>query len=234
MEATTPINAEDIELYIDNEFDLYRDIWTPITTDLTKQKETGTYDRDEAETAFRYLIRIGVRKYQKAFPDSSISTAVIVETGKSMRNRFEVEHGLGNYEYLLPTASQKEFIEICYKIGMKNYWCSGKAARSDGDLIVEEDRLNRNSFKICTGLAELKEIMTQSNWCLGTSCIFNDLCFMNQVEGGGEWLVLKRFGDGAIAFESMSMALIIEDGEFEETISRLEAATKEQCKTQTY
>ena len=156
------------------------------------------------------------------------------EAAESMRNRFEVEHGLGNYEYLMPTASQKEFIEMCYKIGMKNGWCSGRYAIQDGDYITEEDRLNKNSFKIYHELAELKETLSRSNWCIGTACIYNDLCFMNQVDGGGEWLTIKRFGKEAIAFESMTMSLIIQDGEFEETISRLEAATKEQCQTRTY
>lgn len=236
MTETTQIeiDADDLELYIDNEFDLYRDIWTPITTELTKKKAASTYDRDEAETAFMYLIRAGVRKYQKEFPETRISPAVMVETGKSMCDRFEVEHSLGNYEYLLPTASQKEFMEMCYKIGMKNGWCSGKYAMQDGDCIVEEDRLNRNSFKVYADLAELKETLSRSNWCIGTSCIYNDLCFMNQVEGGGEWLTIKRFGDEAIAFESISMSLIIKDGEFEDMIRRLETATKGQCRTLNY
>lgn len=236
MTETTTIDAEDLELYIDNEFDLYRDIWTPITTELTKKKDAGTYDRDEAETAYMYLIRAGVRKYSKEFPDTRISPEVMRETGESITDRFEIEYSLGNYAYLVPeiTASQKEFIEMCYKIGMKNYWCSGTAARSDGDYIVEEDRLNKNSFKIYENLEEIKETLSRDNWCLGTSCIYNDLCFMNQVDGGGEWLTIKRFGDEAIAFESMSMAAIIKDGKFEETIRRLATATKEQCQTLTY
>jgi hypothetical protein len=233
---TTPIDAEDLELYIDNEFDLYQDIWVPITTDLTKQKKKGTYDREDAYTAYMYLIRAGVRKYSREFPDSTISPAAMIETGKSMRDRFEIEHSLGNYAYLIeePTDSQKEFIEMCYKIGMKNGWCSGRYAIQDGDYITEEDRLNRNSFKVYTDLEELKETLSHSNWQLGESCIYHDLCFMNQVSGGGEWLTIKRFGDEAIAFESMSMALICKDGKFEKTISRLEAATKEQCQTLTY
>lgn len=234
MTETTPIDAEDLELYIDNEFDLYRDLWTPITTDLTKKKDAGTYDRDEADEAFLYLIRAGVQKYQKEFPETRIYPAVMVETGKSMCDRFEVEHSLGNYEYLLPTASQKEFMEMCYKIGMKNHWCSGKAAIEDGDYVVEEDRLNRDSFKIFDSLDKLKEYFARGNWCLGSSFIYNDLCFMNQVDGGGEWLTIKRFGDEAIAFESMSMSLIIKDEKFEDTIRRLEAATKEQCRTLNY
>lgn len=236
MTETTPIDAEDLQLYIDNEFDLYRDIWTPITTELTRRKDAGTYDREEAAVAFKFLTGDGARKYLKEFPESSISEEVKQETAESMRDRFEVEHSLGNYAYLIPeiTDSQKEFIEMCYKIGMKNGWCSGQYAIQDGDYIVEEDRLNKNSFKIYTDLEELKETLSRDNWCLGTSCIYNDLCFMNQVDGGGEWLTIKRFGDEAIAFESMSMSLIIKDGEFEETISRLEAATKKQCQTWTY
>jgi len=236
METTTPITAEDLELYIDNESDLYHMIWVPITTELTRRKDAGTYNSNEAVTAFLFLIGDGSRKYVKEFPESSISEEVQHETAESMQDRFEVEHSLGNYAYLVPeiTDSQKEFIEMCYKIGMKNGWCSGKYAMQDGDFITEEDRLNRNSFKIIIDLDELKEVMGRSNWSLGTSCIYHDLCFMNQVDGGGEWLTIKRFGDEAIAFESMTMELIVQDGTFEETLQRLEAATKEQCKTLTY
>ena len=231
------IDAEDLELYIDNESDLYKEVWIPITTELTRKKDAGTYSHEDAATAFMFLIVDGTRKYLKEFPDSSISKDVQRETAESMRDRFEVEHGLGNYAYLVErstSAAQDEFIKICYKIGMKNHWCSGKAAIEEGDYIMEEDRLNRNSFKIFDSLDELKEHFARGNWCLGSSFIYNDLCFINQVDGGGEWLTIKRFGDEAIAFESMSMSLIIKDGDFEDTIRRLEEATKEQCRTQNY
>lgn len=235
MTTTTPIDAEALELYIDNEYDLYHDLWTPITTELTKQKKNGTYNREDALTAYMYLIRAGVRKYSREFPGTVTNPAAMIETAESMRDRFEIEHSLGNYEYLIeePTDRQKEFIEMCYKIGRNNHYCSGTADSYDG-LLSEEDCLNRNSFKVYTDLEELKETLSHSNWCLGTSCIYNDLCFINQISGGGEWLTIKRFGDEAIAFESMSMALICKDGNFEKTISRLEAATKEQCQTLTW
>ena len=231
------IDAGDLELYIDNDYVLYHEVWTPITTELTKKKEEGTYSHKDAVTAFMFLIVDGKRKYIKEFPDSSISEEVQRETAESMRDQFEVEHSLGNYAYLVEESTsphQQKFIDMCYDIGMKNGWCSGSFAMQDGDFITEEDRLNRNSFKIYTDLEELKETLSRNNWCLGASCVYNDLCFMNQVDGGGEWLTIKRFGDEAIAFESMSTALIIEDGKFEEMIKRLEAATKEQCKTLTY
>jgi hypothetical protein len=113
MTETTPINAEGLELYIDNDGILYREIWTPITTELTKQKSKGTYDHAEAAIAFRFLVGDGAWQYVKEFPDSSISEEVKQETAESMRDRFEIEHSLGNYTYLIPeiTEHQKEFIE---------------------------------------------------------------------------------------------------------------------------
>lgn len=138
---------------------------------------------------------------------------------------------------LKPTLEDEEtqnFIDMCYKIGMKNGWCSGRYAMDDGDFIVEEDRLNKNSFTVFTDLNKLKEDMSHRNWCLGQAFVYHDLCFMNQVDGGGEWLTIKRFNDEAISFESISMHLVIEDGEFEDLIERLEKATKEQCQTLDY
>ncbi|MBW1860327.1 MAG: hypothetical protein JRI70_09725 [Deltaproteobacteria bacterium] len=235
-EEPVTVDAEDLQFYIDNDRDLYREIWTPTTAELTRRKSTGTYDPDVAITAFRFLTGDGARKYIKEFPGSIITDEVRHETAVSMRDRFEIEHSLGNYEYLEEhlTPVQTQFIEECYQIGMRNGWCSGKFAQMDGDYIVEEDRLNKNSFKIYADLEELKDVLSRSNWCLGTSCVYHDLCFMNQVDGGGEWLTIKRFDDEVIAFESMSMSIIVEAGEFEDTIQRLEAATKEQCRTYTY
>ena len=132
------------------------------------------------------------------------------------------------------STRQNQFIEMAYQIGMANGWCSGRFAMQDGDFITEEDRLNRNSFATFTDLEKLKADMANTNWCLGSSFIYHDLCFMNQVDGGGEWLTIKRFDDEAIAFESISMHLVIEDGEFENLIRRLEAATKEQCRRLNY
>lgn len=105
---------------------------------------------------------------------------------------------------------EKEFWEECYKIGMKNPWCSGKAEMESGNFIVEEDRLNRKSVCVADNEDILREFFESGNWCLGQAIIYKELCFIQQVNGGDEWLTIKRFPNGNIEdFESISWALII-------------------------
>ena len=102
------------------------------------------------------------------------------------------------------TLKEKEFAEAAYKIGMNNGWCSGRYAIADGDFIVEEDRLNRESFSVVDTVEDLRAFFKQGNWVLGQAVIFKDLCFMEQVDGGSEFLVIKNGKDGCFAFESWS------------------------------
>lgn len=129
---------------------------------------------------------------------------------------------------------EREFKERAFKIGMANGWCSGRYAIEDGDFIVEEDRLNRNSFSVIHTIGELKDFFKQGNCCLGQAIIFKDLCFIQQVNGGDEWLTIKNFKDEAVDFESMSFKRIIKRGEFEGIINRLLKADKNACKMLEY
>ena len=96
----TPIDAADLQRYIDNERTLYERIWTPVTTSLTCKKDAGIYDHDAAVKAFKHLIDVGARQYQSEY-SVSVSSAVKIETAESMRDRFEAEYDLGNYKYLV-------------------------------------------------------------------------------------------------------------------------------------
>ena len=134
------------------------------------------------------------------------------------------------------TQEEKDFKERAYKIGMKNGWCSGEYDRQDGGFIVEEDRLNENSFSVAHDINTLKEFFKCGNWCLGQGIIFKNLCFINQINGGDEWLTIKNFEDEAINFESISFERMIErnKGEFEDVINRLLKADKTACKKLEY
>jgi len=123
---------------------------------------------------------------------------------------------------------QMKFWERAYKIGMKNGWCSGRYALEDGDYIVDEDRLNKNSGSEITDPENLLKFFKHGNWCLGQAVIYKNLCFIQQVNGGDEWLTIKDFDNEAIAFESISFESM-DYIEFEDLISRLLRATKSQC-----
>ena len=146
---------------------------------------------------------------------------------------------------LKPTSPyEKDFADRCYKLGMRNGWCSGRYATEEGDFIVEEDRLNRTSFSIIDGgdADTLKAFFRCGNWCLGSAVIYKNLCFIQQVDGGDEWLTIKDFEGGAISFESISFKHILdehengEDGDkdFDDYLARLLSASKEACLKLTY
>lgn len=126
------------------------------------------------------------------------------------------------------------FKALAYKKGMENGWCSGRYAEEDGDFMVEEDRLNLNSFIFVEDLLELEEFFRRGNWCLGQAVIFQELCFIQQIDGGDEWLTMKLFGNEVVVFESISFQPFIRHGEFDELLSQLQKASKEQCELLTY
>lgn len=144
-----------------------------------------------------------------------------------------------------------ERIKAIMKAANKNPWISGRVAIEDGDpLSALEYQFTKDSISECQTMEELKEKLDNGNWCIGQCFTFRDLVFINQVNGGDEWLTLKFFGDELVSFESITFRPMIHDykeieGEnfhmymkddkiprervFEWFIERLLKATKEQC-----
>jgi hypothetical protein len=70
------------------------------------------------------------------------------------------------------------------------------------------------SFREVSGVGELQELFDHGNWALRTGYILNDLAFVQQVDGGDEWLALKYEGGRWRDFESISFEHILKrDGE---------------------
>jgi hypothetical protein len=88
----------------------------------------------------------------------------------------------------------------------------------------------RKGFVECVDAAELAARLSHGNWCLGQAFFFGDLCFIQQVGGGDEWLVIKH----NVAFESASCGHMIAHGTFADFLSRIGAATLEQCASLAY
>ncbi|SEN01072.1 hypothetical protein SAMN05192574_102167 [Mucilaginibacter gossypiicola] len=116
-----------------------------------------------------------------------------------MKNDFDAKHLLDKWE----------------AIGKKNRWI-----REAHDPAFDKYMLVR-----CATAAELEAGLKQGNWCLGQGFHFKNLCFINQIDGGDEWLTIKD----DYAFESFTFSRIIERGEFKDYLQRLLNATKEQC-----
>lgn len=108
-------------------------------------------------------------------------------------------------------------------IGKKNPWIRK----------ADDPPFNTQSFCECQTDHELLERFKNANWSLGQAFFVGNLCFIQQVNAGDEWLTIK---DGT-PFESISFGLIIkEDGmaEAQKTIDDIRAATIEQCKKLDY
>lgn len=120
-------------------------------------------------------------------------------------------------------------------LAMENYWISGRAAIYDGDpFSAIENPLTENSFGVMPTIAELHETFLHGNWAIRCAFAYKNLAFINQVDGGDEWLVIKEFDDDLIAFESVSFGRMTDADGFEAYMARLLKATKEQCRHVTY
>lgn len=109
----------------------------------------------------------------------------------------------------------KELIEIWESIGLANPWIKDAT-----DPAFSKFMLIR-----VANLKDLKSIFQHGNWCLGQGFHFQNLCFINQIDGGDEWLTIKD----DYAFESVTFQKIIETGQFETYIQRLLKASKNDC-----
>ena len=116
---------------------------------------------------------------------------------------------------------QRAQVETWLKIGNQNQWIR-EAWDPPFDAL---------SFCICKDINDLAERILDGNWCLGQAYVLDDICFINQMNGGDEWLTIK----GNTSFESITMQTYNESDEEAETrlrntIARIQAATEEQCK----
>lgn len=98
-----------LELFIDNDSDLYRQMYTPILVNLMRKRRRGNYDSGLAIKAFYNLATEGAKKYFREHGGrgrwyNMFPTSVRRATAVSLRNRFEMEADLGNYDGMLERA----------------------------------------------------------------------------------------------------------------------------------
>ena len=109
----------------------------------------------------------------------------------------------------------KDLIATWEAIGLENPWIAE----------ANDPPFSKYMLIRVATLNELEYIFKQGNWCLGQGYYFKNLCFINQIDGGDEWLTIKD----DYAFESVTFKRIIEKGEFVSYLQSLLNATKEQC-----
>ena len=123
------------------------------------------------------------------------------------------------------TPEQRNLVRGWIKIGRQNPWISQ----------ADDPPFNELSFHICGQFRELAERLLHGNWCLGQAFALENLCFINQVDGGDEWLTIR----GVVPFESITMQSSRETREEAEarlaaTIERIRRATDEQLRCLEY
>lgn len=106
--------ARELELFIENDGDLYRQQYTPILKNLALKKAKGIYDHAKAVKLFRYMVdRADKIYFSQADPWRRQSGKVLTDTATrnhvadSLARKFEREYDLGNYGSLLPKKYQK-------------------------------------------------------------------------------------------------------------------------------
>lgn len=88
-------------------------------------------------------------------------------------------------------------IHTWYKIGNSNCWISA----------ADDPSFSEARFTECKTLDYLMDKLYAGNWCLGQAFYYKNLCFINQVDGGDEWLVIRD----DLSFESASCRQMIKD-----------------------
>lgn len=79
-------------------------------------------------------------------------------------------------------------------------------------------------------VSALRGFLGCGNWVIRTGIVYDDLAFIQQVNGGDEWWTLKKAPDGWEAFESWTFGGILERGaEFERAVASMQMATPEEC-----
>jgi len=124
---------------------------------------------------------------------------------------------------------QKSMISEWLSIAQQNPWIRQRGSGDANDTCAFEDSLTEQDFYECNSLEELYNRLIYGNWMLGQPFYFQNLCFINQINAGDEWLVIR----GGIAFESLT-AGAMEYEEFTDWIECVLNATEEDLRRLEY
>ena len=126
-------------------------------------------------------------------------------------------------------AQQILVIEKWLSIAQQNPWIRQRGSGDANDICAFEEALSELDFFQCGTIAELYSFLVRGNWMLGQPFYFQNLCFINQINAGDEWLVIRD----RIAFESLT-AEAMGFEEFKEWVKRVMNATEEDLRNLTY
>lgn len=103
--------ARELHLFITNDGQLYRQQFEPILKNLMTKVGRGTYDSTKSLKLWGYLCESGAKKYAKEFGgtwNQMFTVADRKQCAEVLRDDFEEDARLGNYDHLLPKKYQKK------------------------------------------------------------------------------------------------------------------------------
>ena len=125
-----------------------------------------------------------------------------------------------------------ETVESLVAKCQENGWLKRGGYAWQDDPFLEEYPYD---FAKADGIEELRGFFAQGNFALRQGVVYEDLAFVQQVDGGDEWWTLKRDGSDWVDFESWSFNDIVKEPErFAHAIECMHRATLEQCKRLDY
>jgi hypothetical protein len=92
---------------------------------------------------------------------------------------------------------KNELVPIWYFIGVTNPWISE----------AYDPEFTYDSFAECTSFEEMYDKVMSCCWCLGQAFYHKNICLINQINGGDEWLVIKD----DVPFESVTVGAMTKE-----------------------
>ncbi len=117
------------------------------------------------------------------------------------------------------SAKEQQIIDAC----QSNHWLSDWEEYPAYDYDY--------GFREVKSVEELREVFLEGNWAIRSGVIFGDLAFVQQVNGGDEWLTMKQEEGRYKVFESVSFQVVLSNrGEqgFSEYLNKLQTETVDQ------
>lgn len=100
------IEERELQLFIENDADLYRQRTVPIRTNLVTKIAKGVFDITKAPLIYKYLIDDGINRYSKDYGGIKLTKAEKENLAKTFVNEFLDEAQHGSYENYLPKKYQ--------------------------------------------------------------------------------------------------------------------------------
>jgi len=99
-EGYNQTQVDELQLYIDNDSDIYRRRISPIRKNLSRKHKAGKYDTNLAVKIWLPLAKEGAKAYEKEYGDGGkiFSKGDIEQVALQMKTEWEEEMNTGNYE----------------------------------------------------------------------------------------------------------------------------------------